>query len=273
MREKIRTQMHRFWDAGIRGPDFVWAATGPALEAYSRHPVVFREVSTSGQREIMPVAEFLREVRRLVVEFAVGRVLKPAEAQDEENIGLDEITTYYVLHRDSFGMAEAPIGACILYAMSCGLSDADLADRFEILARTGGKAAETTGDDEEEEAEEDDGTDSESEGTGSNVRLRRWDQRKRKTLGLEGVGGRPVPMIDRVHRLMQLWKAGDLTKVNAFLDQTGLARDALFAQLVQALIELARHDGKGDETPILESISTHLRSRAGVSSPAQALLI
>ena len=29
-----------FWDAGIRGPDFVWAATGPALEAYSKHPVV-----------------------------------------------------------------------------------------------------------------------------------------------------------------------------------------------------------------------------------------
>src|SRR5262249_35396594 len=66
MREKIRTQMHSFWDAGIRGPDFVWAATGPALEAYSRHPVVYRETSTSGQREQMPVDEFLREVRRLV---------------------------------------------------------------------------------------------------------------------------------------------------------------------------------------------------------------
>jgi hypothetical protein len=237
--------------------------------------VVYRETSTSGQREQMPVAEFLREVRRLVVEFAVGRVLKSSEAfEEEQRIGLDDITTYYVLHRDSFGMAEAPIGACILYAMSCGLSDADLADRFEILARTGGKAvAETADEDEEGEAAEDEGAETESEGTGSKVRLRRWDQRKRKTLGEEGVGGRPVPMIDRVHRLMLLWKAGDLTKVNAFLDQTGLARDALFAQLVQALIELARRDGKGDEPPILESISNHLRSRAGVSSPAQALLI
>ena len=56
-----------------------------------------------------------------------------------------------------------------------------------------------------------------------------------------------MPLIDRAHRLMQLWKAGDVTKVNAFLDQAGLARDALFAQLVQALIELADHDGKGDE--------------------------
>jgi putative DNA methylase len=271
MRDKVRTQMHRFWDAGVRGPDFVWAATGPALEAYSRHPVVFREVTASGQREAMPVKEFLREVRRLVVEFAVGRVLKPAQAVDDERIGLDDITTYYVLHRDTFGMVEAPIGACILYALSCGLSDADLADRFDILTRAGGYVADAAEDDDGEDS--DDEVELEIEGTGSKVRLRRWDQRKRKTLGLEGVGGRPVPMIDRVHRLMQLWKVGDVTKVNVFLDQAGLARDALFTQLVQALIEPANRDGKGDEAPILESISIHLRSRAGISSPAQSLLI
>jgi adenine-specific DNA methylase len=92
MREKVRTQMHRFWDAGIRGPDFVWAATGPALEAYSRHPIVRRETSASGQPETLPVSEFLREVRRLVVEFAVGRVLKPAEADGDDAVGLDEVT-------------------------------------------------------------------------------------------------------------------------------------------------------------------------------------
>jgi putative DNA methylase len=273
MREKIRTQMHRFWDAGVRGPDFVWAATGPALEAYSRHPVVRRETSATGQSETLPVAEFLREVRRLVVEFAVGRVLKPADAEGDDPGGLDEITTYYVLHRDTFGMAEAPIGACILYALSCGLSDTDLADRYEILARTGGKS---TPDDDDEGEDADDAEESDepqSQGTGSKVRLRRWDQRWRKTLGLEGVGGRPVPLIDRAHRLMQLWKTGDVTKVNAFLDQAGLARDALFAQLIQALIELANRDGRGDEAPILESISNHLRSRAGVSSPAQAVLL
>src|SRR6266566_3978633 len=40
MQSKITLRLHDFWDAGIRGPDFVWAATGPALEAYSAHPVV-----------------------------------------------------------------------------------------------------------------------------------------------------------------------------------------------------------------------------------------
>lgn len=271
MREKIRAQMRSFWDAGIRGPDFVWAATGPALEAYSRHPVVRRETSTTGQPEPLPVAEFLREVRRLVVEFAVGRVLKPSEAGGDDQGGLDDVTTYYILHRDSFGMTETPIGGCILYAMSCGLTDAELADRYEILARTGGKTEVVEDDEDEDGAEEDEAP--ESEGTGSKVRLRRWDQRKRKTLGLEGIGGQPVPLIDRAHRLMQLWRAGDVAKVNAFLDQAGLARDAVFALLIQALIELANRDGKGDEAPILESISNHLRSRAGVSSPAQSLLL
>ena len=35
MREKITHHLRDFWDAGIRGPDFVWSATGPALEALS----------------------------------------------------------------------------------------------------------------------------------------------------------------------------------------------------------------------------------------------
>ena len=35
MRANITQQLRDFWVAGIRGPDFVWAATGPALEAFS----------------------------------------------------------------------------------------------------------------------------------------------------------------------------------------------------------------------------------------------
>ncbi|MEW5867008.1 MAG: DUF1156 domain-containing protein, partial [Bacillota bacterium] len=72
MREKITTRLREFWDAGIRGPDFVWAATGPALEAYSKHPVV-KKANEPGRT--MTVPEFLRHVRRFVVDFVVGRVL------------------------------------------------------------------------------------------------------------------------------------------------------------------------------------------------------
>jgi putative DNA methylase len=37
-------------------------------------------------------------------------------------------------------MNDAPIGACILYAISCTLTEHDLAYRFEILQRNGGQS-------------------------------------------------------------------------------------------------------------------------------------
>lgn len=278
MRANIAEQMRRFWDAGIRGPDFLWAATGPALEAYSRHPVVLREATASGAKQAMPVNEFLREVRRLVVEFAVGRVLHgEGEEGDGDAVALDDVTTYYLLHRQSFGMTDAPVGAAILYAMSCGLSDAELADRWEILAR--GRAAAPEANEEEEEDAEGGETGygaaaEDAAGTGgSTVRLRAWSARTRKALGLEGIGGRPVPLIDRLHRLMRLWKAGDLGKVDAYLAQASLARDPLFAELVQAVIELARKDGKADELSLLEAISNHIQSRQGLATARQAALL
>ncbi len=121
-----------FWDAGIRGPDFVWAATGPAMEAFSRHPVVKK----ANEPGTMTVNEFLTHVRRMVVDFVVGRVLsgeKDSGADTAAADRLDEPTAYYLLHRHDFGMDEAPAGACILYAVSCGLSDRELSATWDII--------------------------------------------------------------------------------------------------------------------------------------------
>lgn len=147
MREKIHTRLREFWDAGIRGPDFVWAATGPALEAYSKHPVV-KKANEPGQ--VMTVSESLRAVRQLVVDFVVGRVLSHnggAEAASD----LDDVTTYYLLHRHDFGFEDVPAGACILYAVSCGLSDRELIDQYDLLVRTGGQGQ---GEEDEEATDE-----------------------------------------------------------------------------------------------------------------------
>jgi putative DNA methylase len=133
MQAKITHRLHDFWDAGIRGPDFVWAATGPALEAYSEHPVVKK---SNEPGKVLSVSEFLRHVRRMVVDFVVGRVLSHNGGQDAVS-GLDDVTTYYLLHRYDFGRESAPIGPCILYAVSCNLSDAALTSRYDLLARTG----------------------------------------------------------------------------------------------------------------------------------------
>jgi hypothetical protein len=263
MREKIFDQLREYWDAGIRGPDFVWAATGPALEAYSKHPVV-KKADEPGA--LMEVSEFLRAVRRIVVDFVVGRVLSHS-GEAASVSGLDDVTTYYLLHRHDFGMEDAPIGACILYAISCGLSDHELADRFEILQRTGGQSE--PGEDEEPAAETDT---EEEEGTGSRVRLRPWNKRIRKSMGYDGDSaaavGKPAPLIDQVHRLMLLWRAGDVVKVDEYVETRALKRNALFHQLLQALIELA--PAASEERSLLESISNHISARPASAEERQA---
>ena len=260
MRDNITQQLRDFWDAGIRGPDFVWAATGPALEAFSKHPVVKK---ANDPNQLMSVSEFLREVRRMVVDFVVGRVLTQ-DGDQEAATGLDDVTTYYLLHRHDFGMAEAPVGGCILYALSCNLSDSALVNQHDLLAQAGKGAA-------SDEPEEDTPPeDAEETSGGAKVKLKPYNRRQGRNLGLEAPGGRPVPLIDQVHKLMHLWRAGDQVKVDSYLDTRGLQRNALFNQILQALIELA--DAGSDERSILEALSNHVAARGGVQEPSQLQL-
>jgi putative DNA methylase len=250
MQKNIIQCLRNFWDAGIRGPDFVWAATGPALEAYSKHPVV-RKANEQGKT--LSVTEFLGHVRRMVADFVVGRVLTQNGGTDVVS-GLDDVTTYYLLHRYNFGMESAPIGPCILYAVSCNLSDSLLLGKCDLLARTGGQGK----DEDEEEVDDEEGKE---EGTSSTVKLKSWSQRK--YAGLESAG-LTSPLIDKVHRLMHLWRAGDVLKVDEYLDIYGLGYNTLFGQLLQALIELA--PAQSEERALLESISNHVAERSGVQT-------
>ncbi len=258
MQKNIIQSLRNFWDAGIRGPDFVWAATGPALEAYSKHPIV-RKANEPGKT--MSVTEFLRHVRRMVADFVVGRVLTQNGGTDTVS-GLDDVTTYYLLHRYNFKMESAPIGPCILYAVSCNLSDSLLLGKYDLLVRTGGQSKDEDEDvvEEGEEVIMDEGVE-ELEGTSSTVKLKAWSQRK--YAGLE-MAGMSTPLIDKVHRLMHLWRAGDVIKVDEYLDMHALGYNTLFGQLLQALIELAPTGS--EERALLESISNHVADRSGIQS-------
>ena len=258
MRENITQKLRDFWDAGIRGPDFVWAATGPALEAFSKHPVVKK---ANAPDEVMTVSEFLREVRRMVVDFVVGRVL--TQDGEEAVTGLDDVTTYYLLHRNDFGLEDAPVGGCILYAMSCNLSDSALVNQHDLLAQSrNGSTADSLDDD---ATEDDESEDNGEGGSGAKVKLKPWNRRRGRSLGLEAPGGRPAPLIDQVHKLMHLWRAGEQVRVNEYLDGRGLQRNALFHQLLQALIELA--PAGSDERAILEALSNHAAAHGDVRAP------
>ena len=152
------------------------------------------------------------------------------------------------MHRNDFGLDPAPAGACILYALSCNLSDADLAGRFDLLARGGaedGRAA------------------------GGRARLKPWGRRRVRGLGEPAASGAPPPLIDSVHKTMQLWKTGERIRVDGWLEARGLRRRELFARVVQALIELA--EAGSEERAILESVQNHLRARAGPPAPQSQL--
>jgi adenine-specific DNA methylase len=262
MREKITDQLRAFWDANIRGADFVWAATGPALEAYSAHPYV-RKAGSPG--EVLTVREFLEAARRIVLDFAVAGVLAEEGAAPGDAAGLDNVTVYYLLHRKEFGHEDVPVGASILYAVSCNLSDVELADTYDLLRSGRGRSLAEELEDEDEEGEE-----ASAAGSGATVRLKGWKQRTRKSLGSEVPGGRAVPMVDQVHRLLHLYRAGDVGLVDEYVRQHGLGRNRLFAQLVQALIHIAEDEGQSEEKALLEAIQRHLTASDITASAASA---
>jgi hypothetical protein len=234
MQERVTERLRYFWDQNISGPDFVWAAVGPALESYSAYREVRRMDGTP-----FTVGEFLREVRRLVTDFALGQILRGASTE-----GLDECTRYYLMHRATFGTGPAPVGECILYAQGYGLDLNDLRGPRGILAK--GKARAATSSDEATDGEEAAGG-----GSGSDLRLLGFDERKRDDLGQPHPSG-GLPMIDMQHYLMRLWNAGDTARLAAYIAEHGLSQNGLFWAVAQALIEQAERQSK--ERSLLEAL-------------------
>ena len=221
MGERITERLRYFWDAGIQGPDFVWAAIGPALESYSSYKEVRRNTG-----EPFTVIEFLTEVRRIVTDFALGQILGGASTE-----ALDEWTCYYLMHRNHFGTEDAPVGECILLAQGYGVSlDALTANRNGILKKAS---------------------------SGSKLRLLGHTDRNSDRVGQPHSSG-GLPVIDTVHRVLKLWEAGDSAQLNAYLAEHGLRENALFKAVIQALIETSPPGSK--ERSLLETIINYQSS-------------
>lgn len=252
-----RNILQYYFDLGIQGPDFIWAALGPALEAYSAHTHVKK---TAGG--IMTVTEFLREVRRLVLQFSLGELPGFRELAQEtqgrgESVELDPVTQYYLLHRAYFGLKPAPAGACILYANACGKNETELKVVWNILQQGGksapGKRGRPRKDDEGEQ------TGDEEESKGNEYRLLRWDERAvRDGLG-ESRAGMTAPLIDRLHRLMSLFQKNQTIEVQKLYDTWGLANEQAFKPLLQAVRELASDQGQDTERRLVEALASQLK--------------
>ena len=215
MQKRITERLRYFWDAGIRGPDFVWAAIGPALESYSSHKEIKR---MDGQ--VFTVTEFLTEVRRIVTDFALGKILHGTSTE-----ALDEWTRYYLMHKDYFGTENAPVGECILLAQGYGVSLDDLsAPHVGILKKVG---------------------------SGNARKLLGHTERTSDRIGYAHTSGK-IPMIDMIHRIMKFWDANESAYINAYFHEHGLKENPLFTAVVQALIETSPRGSS--ERSLLETL-------------------
>jgi len=233
MQKRITERLRYFWDEGIRGPDFVWAAIGPALESYSNYKEVRRNTG-----EPFTVTEFLTEVRRIVTDFALGKVLHGASTE-----ALDEWTRYYLMHKDYFGTENAPVGECILLAQGYGVPLDDLrAAQTGILKKVS---------------------------SGSALKLLGHTERTSDRIGYTHTSGR-IPMIDMVHRSMKLWIENESAHLNAYFHEYGLQESTLFKAVVQALIETSPQ--RNSERSLLETLINYEPGEAvsGVSFPRQS---
>ncbi len=250
-----RNILQYYFDLGIRGPDFLWAALGPALEAYSAHPFVKK---TAGG--MLTVPEFLSEVRRLVLHFALGELpgFKEISQQTQgrgESLEIDSVTQYYLLHRAYFGLEAAPAGACIMYAQACGRSESELKMVWHVIEQGGKSKAGRPKSEELEDVADDAG----GESKGNEFRLVPWEERaQREELG-ETRGGLPAPLIDRLQRLMRLFQQNRTAEVQQLYDAWGLANDRAFSPLLQAVRELALNDRQDIERRLVEALATQLK--------------
>jgi putative DNA methylase len=232
MQERVTERLRYFWDLGISGPDFVWAAVGPALESYSSYQSVRRLDGSE-----FTVSDFLKEVRRMVADFALGQILKGHSTE-----GLDEWTRYYLIHRSNFGLEEAPVGECILLSQGYGLDLNELRGPRGFTIKAGS----------------------------SGIRLTRWEERRRDDLGQAHPSG-GLPQIDMLHRLMHLWAAGNLDDLNAYANQHGLRQNELFWAVAQAILEMA--EPKSRERTLLEAIVAWGRGKPVEPGPVQTSFI
>ncbi len=227
MQEAIRPRLQEFWEAGIRGADFFMSAIGPGLEAYSRYDLVKR---ADGRQ--VGVGEFLDEVRRIVLEFALEQVLG-AKAVG----GVDGPTQFALLALWAYG-TELPSDEARKLAQSVGV---ELAELGSLVQQKGEK---------------------------TQVRLSA-ERAKDKRLGrpAEGPasGQERVPMIDALHRTLLLRREGKQA-IADYLEEVGYLESEVFWQVAQALAEVL--EGTEESRALKELLAV----RQGLPKPGRSRL-
>ena len=223
----IRPQLAEFWSSGIRGADFFMSAIGPGLESYSKHDEVRR---VSG--EVVTVGEFLDEVRKIVMEFALEHVL------GAKSLGaVDAATQFGLLSLWGYG-PELPSDEARKLAQSVGIELSEL----EGLVKVSGDKAKV---------------------------LTLKERAKNKHLGLSR-NGEAVSMIDAMHKAVALLGQGSRQAVSDYLAGHNFLNSEAYWQTMQALAEV--QDGADDGRALHELLTIRDNLPKPGNTAAQTLL-
>lgn len=210
MEQAISPRLEQFWEAGITGADFFMSAIGPGLEAFSRYEEVRR---MSG--EPVSVGEFLDEVRRIVLNFVLGRIFGNGGRQS----ALDGPTQFALSALWAYGL-EMPSDEARKLAQGAGIELGELGSLLEIK--------------------------------GENAKLRTATQRNKvdPDFGDPETAGR-IPIVDAIQRSMLLLPSGRQA-IADYLDKAGHYGSESFWMAAQAFAEVLRDINENESRALQE---------------------
>ncbi len=203
MRRAILPRLEEFWESGIRAADFFVSAIGPGLEAFSRYEEVRR---ADGRR--VEVGEFLDEVRKIVLDFALERVLG---AKAEAAGAVDGPTQFALLALWAYGL-EVPSDEARKIAQSTGVSLPELGSLVRV--------------------------------EGEKTRIQKARERVKRDRDFGLAKGGLVPMVDTLQRAILLLREGR-EALAQYLEGVGHLKSPTFWLVAQALAEVLEGEDEG----------------------------
>ena len=195
-----RERLEFFWSQGIRGADFFISAIGPALSVFGKYE---RVTKLSGEE--ITVGQFLNEVRSLVSNYALNKILKLSQTAN-----IDPESRFYVLWKWAYGNGKVPAGESFTLSMALGVPTEMMWDRTGVLEKVG-----------------------------ENVQTMPIAKRmKIKDLGEPNADGSPGTLIDVLHRLCVFREKNDVDSMVQFLGRSGQGSNPTLWLVAQAVSEI-----------------------------------
>ena len=205
LKEVLYERLNYFWSQGIRGADFFMSAIGPAVQVFGR----YKKVQTYEGKELT-VGDLLTKVRGIVSDFAIERIVKGKGSQE-----IDDESRFYLLWRWAYGSSSMPAGEVIPMAQSLGVEFNELVSKSGLLQKKG-----------------------------QDVSLKSpFDRKKEKNMG-EPDKGQSSPLIDILHRAVNLWQAGDRQELSNFISRACYDGSDTMEQLAQSIIDVLPDNDK-----------------------------